>query len=159
VRLLPTNFQRSWIIFFGVSSKKGLNVFSANVSRHFVRSNNVGRHFCPDFQGFCPDFQQIKTFGGALSPPASTSPTPLTSLAPCRSYLLISFNVVEFCMVSTHPCYVMEGFGIVLLPLLLLVHSGWPYAIIHRPSTWLFNVFLQIGLCYITYVSYSLLCR
>ena len=27
--------------------------------------------FCSDFQGFCPDFQQIKTFGGALSPSAS----------------------------------------------------------------------------------------
>jgi len=33
--------------------------------------------FCPDFQGFCPDFHQIKTFGGALAPPATPPPTPL----------------------------------------------------------------------------------
>ena len=62
--------------------------FSANVGCYFLKSNNVGRHFCPDsqgfcpdfqgfcpdFQGFCPDFWQIKTFGGALAPPP---PTPL----------------------------------------------------------------------------------
>jgi len=52
------------------------------------KSNNVGRHFypdfqgfypyfqvfCPDFQEFCPDFQQIKTFGATLAP---SPPTPL----------------------------------------------------------------------------------
>ena len=41
--------------------------------------------FCPDFQGFCqkflgfcPDIRQIKTFGGALAPPAPPPPTPLS---------------------------------------------------------------------------------
>jgi len=56
--------------------------FSENVGRHFLKSNNVGRHLCPDFQGFCPyfqgscsdfdgfcpGFQQIKTFGVRLRP-------------------------------------------------------------------------------------------
>jgi len=52
--------------------------FSTNVGRHFLKSNNnVGRHFCPDFQGFCPEFRQIKTFEGALASPAPSPPTPL----------------------------------------------------------------------------------
>ena len=56
-----------------------------------MKSNNVGRHFCPDFQGvypdfqrfcpnfqgFCPNFKQIKTVVGALAPPAPPPPTPL----------------------------------------------------------------------------------
>ena len=33
--------------------------------------------FCPDVQRFCPDFHQIKTWGGALAPPAPPPPTPL----------------------------------------------------------------------------------
>jgi len=33
--------------------------------------------FCPDINGFCPDFHQIKTFAGALSPPAPLPPTPV----------------------------------------------------------------------------------
>ena len=56
---------------------KKIICFSANVGRHFYKSNNVGGHFCPGFQAFCPNFQvfcpdfwQIKTFGGALAPPA-----------------------------------------------------------------------------------------
>jgi len=32
--------------------KWSLLCFSANVGRHFLKSNNIGRHFCPDFQGF-----------------------------------------------------------------------------------------------------------
>jgi len=44
--------------------------FYANIGCHFLKLNNVRRHFYLDFQGFCSGFQQIKTFGGALSPPA-----------------------------------------------------------------------------------------
>jgi len=54
--------------------------FSANVGRHFLKTNSVGRHFGSDFQGFCRNFRQIKTFEGALAPPASSPPTPLASL-------------------------------------------------------------------------------
>ena len=43
------------------------------------------QRFCPNFQGFCPNFQQIKTFGGALVPPAVPPPTPLH---PLRTFLL-----------------------------------------------------------------------
>jgi len=50
--------------FFGVTSTKAFICFSAN----------VGRHFCPDFQGFSPDFRQIKTLGDDLAPPP---PAPL----------------------------------------------------------------------------------
>jgi len=32
-----------------VASKKGFMCFSAHVGHHFLNSNNVGRHFCPDF--------------------------------------------------------------------------------------------------------------
>jgi len=55
--------------------------FSANVGLHFLKSNNVGRHFGPYFQGFCPDFQQIKTFGGALASPPPTRLMLLHSLS------------------------------------------------------------------------------
>jgi len=56
--------------------KKGLHLFSANVAHRFLKSNNVGCHFYPDFQEFCRDFQQMETFGGALAP---WLPTPLIS--------------------------------------------------------------------------------
>jgi len=36
--------------------KKVFMCFYANLGRHFLKSNNVGRYFYPDFQGFCPDF-------------------------------------------------------------------------------------------------------
>jgi len=78
--------------------------FSANLGRHFSKSNNVGRHFCsnfqgfcpnfqrfcPNFQGFCPDFQQIKTFWGTLAPPP---PTPLHQ----KRDLLVLFGASFFC--------------------------------------------------------------
>ena len=51
------------------STKIVLTWFSANVRCRFVNSNNVRRHFCPDFQDFCPDFRQTKTFGCELAPP------------------------------------------------------------------------------------------
>jgi len=57
--------------------KKVFMCFYANRGCHFLKSNNVGRYFHPDFQGFCPDFQQIKTFGGALATPAPPPPAPL----------------------------------------------------------------------------------
>ena len=33
--------------------------FSANLGRHFLKSNNVGPNFCLGFQGFCPDLHGI----------------------------------------------------------------------------------------------------
>jgi len=51
--------------------------FSANLGRHVLKPNNVGRQFYLDFQGFCQDFQQIKTFGGPLATPSPPFPTPL----------------------------------------------------------------------------------
>ena len=55
----------------------------ANVGRHFVKSNNVGCHICPDFQEFCSDFRQIKHFGGALAPSTSPPGTPLCGRFRC----------------------------------------------------------------------------
>jgi len=54
VRLLPTNFlpQKSWRPFFGVTSKKGLPLFFYKRWALFLKSNNVGRNFFPDFQRF-----------------------------------------------------------------------------------------------------------
>ena len=61
----PTNIMKT---FFGVTSKKNHVFFSANLRCHFLKSNNAGRRLYSDFQGFFSDFQQIKTFGGALTP-------------------------------------------------------------------------------------------
>jgi len=45
--------------------------------------------------------------------------------------------VVEICMGFTQSCYVTEGFGMVLLPLLRLLYGPLPIAIIRRPTAWL----------------------
>jgi len=53
---------------FGMTSEKVFMCFSGSVGCHFLKSNKVGRHFCPNFQQFCSDFPQIKTFGCAPAP-------------------------------------------------------------------------------------------
>jgi len=77
VKLLPTNFlpQGYEHLFFGNLKKEVFMCFYVNLGRHFLKTNNVGRHSYPDFQGFCKNFQQIKTFGGALAIAASPPPT------------------------------------------------------------------------------------
>jgi len=45
--------------------------------------------------------------------------------------------VVEICMGLTQSCYVTEGFGMVLLPLLRLLYGPWSVATIRRPTAWL----------------------
>jgi len=79
---LPAIFlpQRSRL-FFGVTSKKGLHVFFCKPWTLFFEVKQRWVPFFPDFQGFCPDFQQIKTFAGALAPPAPPSPTTLLLIA------------------------------------------------------------------------------
>ena len=77
--------------------------FFAYLGSHFSKSNNVGRHFCPDFQGFyldiwgfCSDFQQIRTFRGALAPPEPPPPTPLGGLDIinfAKLYLFLVFHL------------------------------------------------------------------
>jgi len=78
--------------------KKSFHVILHTLGANFLKSNNVGHHFCPDFQGFCkgfhrfyanlhrffpdfqgffPDFQHMETFGCALAPPAPHPPIPL----------------------------------------------------------------------------------
>ena len=52
----------------GVTSKKDLHVFLRKPWAPFFEVKQHWTPFYPDFQGFCLDFQQIKTFGGALSP-------------------------------------------------------------------------------------------
>jgi len=37
----------------------------------------MSKHLCPSSLRFCPNFRQIRTFGGALAPPAPPPPTPL----------------------------------------------------------------------------------
>jgi len=57
--------------------KKIFMCFHVNLGRHFLKSNDVGHHFHPDFQGFCPDFQQIKNLWGCscnpCTPPSNTT--------------------------------------------------------------------------------------
>jgi len=62
----PTNIMNN---FFGYELQKKSScvcVFFCKRWAHFLKSNNVGRHFCPDFLGFCPNFPQIKTLGVRL---------------------------------------------------------------------------------------------
>ena len=66
--------------------KKGFMCFSANVGHHFLKSNNVGRHFCSDFQRFWPDFNKSKLWRCTFTPctPASYTTAlenPLLALA------------------------------------------------------------------------------
>ena len=114
----PTKIMKTF--FWWDLQKKVLICFSATVGRHFLKSNNVGCHFCPDFQGFCsdfqgfcsdfqrfcpnfqgfcPDFWLIKIFGGVLSPPAPLPRTPLMRIdrwtaqkIPFRTYCIFLFT-------------------------------------------------------------------
>ena len=51
-KTLSCNLCRSFLVW---PPENGLHSFFWNVGRHFLRSNTVGHHFCPDFQGFCID--------------------------------------------------------------------------------------------------------
>ena len=78
--------------FFGVTSKKWSSlVFICKCWAPFFEVKQRWAQFCPNFQGFCPEFQQIKTFGGALAPPALTPPTPLRLSTDCfcRSHVIL----------------------------------------------------------------------
>ena len=55
-----------------------LLIFSG-VCSDFQRFCEGFQRFCPDFHGFCSDFHQIKTFGGALAPPAPPPPAPVVA--------------------------------------------------------------------------------
>jgi len=74
--------------------------FSENVGCYVLKSNNVVRHFCPDFQVFCsdfqgffPDFRYIKTFRGALAPPPPT--TLLHTKRDKRQFLLLKLLRIQ----------------------------------------------------------------
>jgi len=45
-------------------------------------------------------------------------------------------------MALMQSCYVTEGFGMDLLPLLRLLYGRWSVAIIRRPTTWLGQWFI-----------------
>ena len=62
-------------------------------------------------------------------------------------------NCCQFCMALTQSCYVTEGFGMVLLPLLRLLYDPWPVATIRRPTAWLRHWILASTLAYTTYTS------
>jgi len=72
--------------------------FYANLGRHFLKSNNVGHNFYPDFQGFCQDFQQSKKFGSALANPALPHPTPLI-------FITVSFVISCFIKIDLKQIY------------------------------------------------------
>jgi len=93
------------------SKKRSSLVFLQTLGANFSKSNKRWAPFlprfsgilpsCSDFQGFCPtlqgffpDFQQIKTFGGALWPPAPPPPTPLPigKSGPAKPTLLIGWH-------------------------------------------------------------------
>jgi len=67
--------------------------FSANVVNHFLKSNNVGRHFFPDFQGFSPDFNTSKHLGVRFHPCTTAPYTTLpgkSTFGPCLEKILLA---------------------------------------------------------------------
>jgi len=87
-RLFPKSFCASFTYRFSPTKitktflwcdlqKNGLHVFFCKRWAHFLKTNKVECHFCPDFQGFSQifrDFARIfdkSIFLGALVPPAS----------------------------------------------------------------------------------------
>jgi len=65
-----------------------------------------------------------------------------------RCCSLMWLILVEICMGLMQSCYVTEGFGIVLLPLLQLLYDPWPVATIRRPTAWLCHWILSSTLAY-----------
>jgi len=47
------------------------NVCTLILGAIFIKSKHTQR-FCEPFHKYCPDFYQIKSFGGAVTPPPST---------------------------------------------------------------------------------------
>jgi len=127
--------------FLGVTSKKGFMCFSANVGHHFLKSNNVGRHFCPDFQGFSPDFNKSKHLGCVLTPsnPASYTTAPGKSTVgpylkksfrrPCLGYMLIYRNAegVHGQRKFGSPCFKCLGYSAHSLALFRFVANNIDY--------------------------------
>ena len=123
----PKSFRANFAVRFLVwSLKNGLYLFFCKCCAPYLKSNNVGRHFCPDFQGFhrdiwgfcldfqgfcqnfqrfCLSFQQIKTFGRALAPPAPPPPTPLLRrpFLPL-SAVTVSLHYLPKCLQSRATC-------------------------------------------------------
>jgi len=76
-KLFPSKMIK---IFFGMTSKKGVDVFFC---KHWAPFYEVKQDwapffpdfqsFFPDFQGFCPDFHKIKTFRVRLHPASYTT--------------------------------------------------------------------------------------
>ena len=57
------------------SETRALHVLLGAIFAHIFRVSSGLQRFSEGFQRFCPDFLQIKTFGGALAPPAPPPPT------------------------------------------------------------------------------------
>jgi len=90
------NFYGVWRIFAQVSPDFQKKTSSYHFGPHFLKSKHIKcrfcscknfhsfcpdfHRFCPDFKGFCPNFHQIRTVGGAISPPALPPLTPLPPL-------------------------------------------------------------------------------
>ena len=55
--------MKTFLPFYKIRSSR---VFQQTGSR-FLKSNNVGRHFCPDFQRCCPDVQHSTTYSNSFN--------------------------------------------------------------------------------------------
>ena len=75
----------------------------------------------------------------------------------CFAYFLLSLLLIdlafvaEICMGLTQSCYVTEGFGMVLLPLLQLLYGPLPVATIRRPTAWLCQLIIASTSAYTAY--------
>jgi len=74
--------------------------FSANVGNHFLKSNNVGRHFCPDFQEFSGLSTNQNIWGYAFTPCTTASYTTLpgkSTFGPCLEKILLALMFMGTC--------------------------------------------------------------
>ena len=135
------------------------NALHVNLGAIIFKSKHVGRHFCSDFwevlegsqrfcpdfrrifpvfMGFCPDFDQIKTFGGAVAPPAPP-PTPVwetsfnTEVDNYHTIILYNLRFAYF-----PPAFTFKTLPrVVSIAALTLVGSGRRSIVV---ATWALNV-------------------
>jgi len=84
-----------WPLFWCNLQKKVFMCFHVNLGHHFLKSNNVGRHFYPDFQGICQDFRQINFWGCVCDPCTSTFNTTAIHNSILDNFMIIKIHLKQ----------------------------------------------------------------
>ena len=123
--------------------------FSANVGRRFLKSNNVGRHFCNGFAQIFRDFARIfdksKLLGVRLNPGpdlggiVAIAPLPLTPTKVTLFTRKIAFAILAPVVLSQHCCECEAGLYLISVLITyyfvntLLLRSSFCYRISRTP--------------------------